>query len=164
MELREKLKITASDTHHVHLFKEGTFWKAYEGSAYLFIKFVRAYKPIRKTVKCVKSSVVSIGFPGNALESVLEDVNLISQTEDYCVVSCTEDIYSENDFLLWKDTIEEQTGAVGKQTHKCAPVVEENSLHSELIGRIRNFRIESNTPMGCMLFLLQIQQDLNGTV
>lgn len=164
MDLREKLKITTSAAQHIHLFKEGTFWKAYEGSAYLFIKFVRAYKPIRKTVKSLKSSVVSMGFPGNALESVLGDVSLISQTDNYCVVSCTEGIYSENDFLLWKDGIEEQTLIVGRQPQRCVPVVEENSLHSELIERIRNFRIESNTPMGCMLFLLQIQQDLNGTV
>lgn len=164
MELREKLKITASDTHHVHLFKEGTFWKAYEGSAYLFIKFVRAYKPIKKTVKCVKSSVVSMGFPGHVLNSILEDVHLISQTDDYCVVSCTEDTYSENDFLLWKDTIEEQPLMVGKQIQKSAPVVEEKTSHAELIERIRNFRIESNTPLGCMLFLMEIQKDLNGTV
>lgn len=160
MDLREKLGIIGSDRSSIHLFREGTFWKAYEDSAYLFIKHIRKYKPVKKTIKSLKMAVVSVGFPEKVLEDILQDVEIVSRVEDYCAIGCEQIESTEEEFHLWKERVEEQIPTIGRKEN----IRIEHIPYSDLINKIRNFRIESSTPLSCMLFLSQIQQDLNGTL
>lgn len=166
MDLREKLGIIGSDRNCIHLFREGMFWKAYEDSAYLFIKHIREYKPVKKTVKSLKMAVVSVGFPENVLENMLQDVEIVSRVEDYCVIGCGQVESTQEEFSLWKESIEEQMPAAtgGRIRDKHLNPGVESGPYPDLINKIRNFRIESSTPLSCMLFLSQIQQDLNGAL
>ncbi|MCQ2288334.1 MAG: hypothetical protein MJZ74_04485 [Muribaculaceae bacterium] len=72
--LKEILEIETQrvdDQTTIHLFQEGSFYRAYEMSAWLFTKFVSDFKVTRRMLKDKESSFVFIGFPVTSLEQRL---------------------------------------------------------------------------------------------
>ena len=65
--LSEILQNECTNTHILYFYREGVFYKAYEHSAYLFVKHVKPFQVKKRMVKSVKQEVVSIGFPINSL-------------------------------------------------------------------------------------------------
>lgn len=68
MEVSERLQMEAeaAGEGQVLLLKEGTFWKAYEHSAYTLHQMF-GFKPSLRYVKKVTQTVVSVGFPLQSL-------------------------------------------------------------------------------------------------
>lgn len=68
MEVSERLQmeVEAAGEGQVLLLKEGTFWKAYEQSAYTLHQMF-GFKPSLRYVKKVTQTVVSVGFPLQSL-------------------------------------------------------------------------------------------------
>ena len=68
MEVSERLQMEAeaAGEGQVLLLKEGTFWKAYEQSAYTLHQMF-GFKPSLKYIKKVAQTVVSVGFPLQSL-------------------------------------------------------------------------------------------------
>lgn len=56
------LSTESSNTHTLYFYREGVFYKAYERSAYLFVKYIRPFQVKKRLVKSVKQEVVSVGF------------------------------------------------------------------------------------------------------
>lgn len=54
---------------NVYLFLEGTFYKAYERSAYLLCKHVQPFKVSSRIIKDIPGPLVSVGFPKTSLEN-----------------------------------------------------------------------------------------------
>ena len=52
----------------VHIFQEGSFYRAYEWSAWLMCRFVHEFKATHRRLKGIEQSVVMIGFPVTSLE------------------------------------------------------------------------------------------------
>jgi hypothetical protein len=50
MSIDNIIKSEAINDGAIHLYLEGMFWKAYQQSAYLFVKNVVAFKVIRKFI------------------------------------------------------------------------------------------------------------------
>lgn len=65
--LSEILQNECTNAHILYFYREGVFYKAYEHSAYLFVKHVKPFQVKKRMVKSVKQEVVSIGFPTNSL-------------------------------------------------------------------------------------------------
>lgn len=61
----------SNNTRMIYFYREGVFYKAYEKSAYLFVKHVKPFRLKRRFVKSVKREVISVGFPTNSLYSFL---------------------------------------------------------------------------------------------
>lgn len=70
--LQEILSNESENTHSIYLYREGVFYKAYERSAYLFVKNVKPFMVKKRFVKSVNQEVVSIGFPTNSLHNYFE--------------------------------------------------------------------------------------------
>lgn len=70
--LKEILHKESENTHTLHFYREGVFFKAYEHSAYLFVKYVKPFMVKKRFVKSVNQEVVSIGFPTNSLHNYFE--------------------------------------------------------------------------------------------
>ena len=51
------------DAASVFLHKEGTFYRAYEWSAWLCVRYVQEFKPTRRLMKNSGESMVFVGFP-----------------------------------------------------------------------------------------------------
>lgn len=52
----------------IHLFQEGSFFRAYEWSAWLCCWFISQFKVTHRKLKNIESSVVFVGFPVASLE------------------------------------------------------------------------------------------------
>jgi hypothetical protein len=74
MTISEILKIEETNTAQIYLIKEGFFWRAYERSAYRFVKYIRNFQVIKKHIKKVNQEVCYIGFPENMLEVIISTV------------------------------------------------------------------------------------------
>lgn len=81
--IKDKLKAEERNERTIRLWPEGTFLKAYERSAYLFVKQVRNYEPRRRYVQAVGQDVVSIGFPQSVLGSLGVDHAAGARTAKY---------------------------------------------------------------------------------
>ena len=65
--LQEILALEQENQSSIYFYREGVFYKAYEQSAYLFVKYVRPFQVKKRHVKSVKQDVVFVGFPTNSL-------------------------------------------------------------------------------------------------
>jgi hypothetical protein len=48
---------------NIRLYKEGTFWIAYERSAFHFFEYVKPYKILVRHYKQLDDKIVRLGFP-----------------------------------------------------------------------------------------------------
>jgi hypothetical protein len=44
MDILRIIQLEEENLSNVHLYKEGSFWKAYERSAYLFVEYIKPYR------------------------------------------------------------------------------------------------------------------------
>jgi len=183
-DILNKLRYETENTNVIHLWLEGMFWKAYERSAYLFVHRISEYKPYKKFVRAVGGEVVAIGFPSKKLDKLLEgrSVEYIDE-KHYILNGFTVDSKELRDFQTWKKGIpafpyhiivETDASAPPKESNEKTDVFNEKSdsakntditcecktnslpeVHA-LLEDIRRFRMESATPLECMMFLAQI--------
>ena len=75
----------------VHLFQEGSFYRAYEWSAWLMCKFFHDFKVTHRHMKGVEQSVTLIGFPVTSLAKwVTQDIERHDVSDKHIILSLTE--------------------------------------------------------------------------
>jgi hypothetical protein len=62
---------TTADRMELHLWKEGTFLRAYEWSAWLGCRYLHEFKVNKRVFKGIEEPVVYIGFPETSLRKWL---------------------------------------------------------------------------------------------
>lgn len=140
------------EKHTIILYSEGIFYKAYEHSAWLACLTLGQFMTKKKFIKKVGRDVISIGFPKASLGKRIGDrktvfnestvIIFLNPNESETIADC--------DYNKWKDSIDSIADA-GQEG--CA-------LENELISQIREFPIESKTPIECMIFLSRLKQNL----
>jgi hypothetical protein len=142
-------KIIHPDVFHVHIYKEGVFWIAYEQSAYYFW-LEKGYKPTKKLIKTVGKEVVSVGFPQNILDK--------PDSIGHCLLE--KDESNVKTFLLEKpidpDAFEEWKANLEADVVRNAPVAAESTF----VEQILTFPLSDKTPLECMLFLSELKKQL----
>ncbi len=58
----ERQQVQAGQTRDVHLYKEGTFLRAYDWSAWLCCRYLHDFKVNKRTFKGIDEPVAYIGF------------------------------------------------------------------------------------------------------
>ena len=81
MHYQEITNKEAANSGEINLYLEGIFWKAYQQSAYLFVKNVVDFKLSGKFIKAISQPVVSIGFPKSSLIKLF-DKNHIEKIDE----------------------------------------------------------------------------------
>ena len=167
MNINEKLDSSLRHPSTISLFLEGTFWKAYEQSAFLFVKGIKSYKLSVKYMKVVSAHVVSLGFPNNAIGSVLAGFNYRFVNEKQVEVEMNTS-YTSAIFEEWKEeTVAAQKVVPPPVTQAVVqPVVQEvvppspakqsaaeGLLHQLLANQLLALPIDKKTPLECMQFL-----------
>jgi hypothetical protein len=164
MSIHEIVTIEDQNTGEIHLHKEGIFWKAYQQSAYLFTREVKAFKVSKKLVKAVGREVVSLGFPQQTLATYLEETQWNEIDEKHRLI--TGYSLQAEDYRGWLEslplTVKKPAGSVP---------VNEQAKHQQLtdsectaLSSLREFRVERSTPMDCMLFVVSLQKQLDGSL
>ncbi len=163
MVLQEKLAFQKQEENKIHLFKEGKFWKAYESSACLFVNHIKAYRAIKKMVKSAGMPIVSIGFPEEATEGLLAGCEVERISDNRLLVSSERFDFSQVDFEAWKRQLPfhlQETEPVGVEKPLPAP----DPVTERVLNKLKGFRVESSSPIECMLFLTSLQKELHGTI
>ena len=141
-----------SKNRDITLHKEGLFWRAYEHSAYLFVKQIKEYNLTKKFYKNVNQEVVYLGFPQNSLlkiEAICQKLKLnVTTTNKQVKISGFEGENFEK-FSQWKDSI---------------PILSriDNKNDDGIIEKIKRFNTVNKTPIECQQFIVELQNQING--
>lgn len=156
MKIEEILKLEQNNCECIILHHEGLFWRAYEQSAYRFVKHIKQYQITKKYIKSVKSDIVYCGFPQNALNDILQlsGNRNIKKEEKQIVINGFEP--DKDGFENWKSTVPVQLSESSKFS-------ESLPSNDNILNHIRNFQVISKTPIECQHFLIEIQNQINGT-
>lgn len=94
-----------TNTDSVWLYLEGSFYKAYERSAFAFCTRIKDYKVLRKESKTLGRDILYVGFPMTALDRTLG--NAMTRRVDEVVIDVMLSYpINENEFFQWRDAQE----------------------------------------------------------
>ena len=81
----------------IHLFQEGSFYRAYEWSAWLMCKFFHDFKVTHRHMKGIEQSVALIGFPVTSLSKWLpQDIERHDDVSDkHIILTLAEDTLAD---------------------------------------------------------------------
>lgn len=185
IDLLKKLELETTNVGVVHLWLEGMFWKAYEKSAYLFVQRISGYKPYKRFVHAAGGEVLAIGFPSKAFARVTDGRTLEQVDEKHCIMSgFNVDRNEMKGYYEWKQNVpsfpyavvatQEQQPATVSEEHAPVPVKPRKrqtpppvapvpapvsvvpEIENSLANELRRFRMESATPLDCMVFLAHL--------
>lgn len=152
----------------IHLFQEGSFYRAYEWSAWLVCRYIHEFKVTHRKLKGVEQSVAFIGFPVTSLGKwVGENIERHDVADKHILLRLAEDVFSdlggeesmEEVFVNWKSQqpLVEKPTKTGVVAAKPLPAVISLSVVAQ---RIMAFPIEKKSPIECYQFISEIKQQL----
>lgn len=59
----ESARLSSHVRNELHLYREGTFLRAYQWSAWLCVRYIQDFKATKRKFKNEDASVVFVGFP-----------------------------------------------------------------------------------------------------
>jgi len=144
------------DNTGIILHKEGLFWRAYEISAYLFVKNIKQYSVKKKYYKNVNKEIVYLGFPQISLNNVLQIIESknIEKSEKQIIINGFN--FELNNFEKWKDNI-----VIVEKRKDLTGFENLSGLDNMLAEKIRNFRVINKTPIECQQFIIELQSELS---
>lgn len=149
MKITEIIKIEESNTEKIYLFKEGFFWRAYERSAYRFVKYIRNFQVIKKHIKKVNQEICYIGFPENMLEVILSNqirmgrMRVLEKTKARVSIQINK-AETKEEFENWKASI-------------IIPALNDEKW---VIQKIKEYPVFAKTPLETVQFVAEIQERL----
>ena len=169
---KEQSRSEKVDYRTIHLIPEGTFYRAYEWSAWLCHRYVSQFKPTHRLLKNTEDSVVFVGFPMTSLERHTPEGATVAEQEDKTVaVILPETVFGEKgtieqlqtDFANWKKSVPLVKTKEQGTKNQDKNVKSEASVE-EVLKRILAYPIEQHSPMEAMAFLSEIKQQLSERV
>lgn len=166
----EQQRTTDAECRQVHLFQEGTFYRAYERSAWLVITYISPLKPTRRNVKGQEESIVFCGFPITSLPKYTPDGCAAIVQEDKSVTfALPETLYpqivsveaEQERFTNWKNSVPLSENKKDAHKESIIDAVRAPMRLTEIMQQILAFPIEQKTPVEAMLFLSEIKQNLS---
>ena len=170
--VEQESRQTAASRSELHLYREGTFLRAYEWSAFLACRYLHDFKVNKRQFKDIDHPVAYIGFPETSLPKwVPEGAGQRVEGEKHLVVTLPEVMVSEDldtlalAFAEWKDGIplaEHQGGKkrLPKDDDASPFDVSAHATLTAIMQRVLAFPIESKSPIESMTFLADIKQQL----
>lgn len=169
---KEQSRSEMVDYRTIHLIPEGTFYRAYEWSAWLCHRYVSQFKPTHRLLKNTEDSVVFVGFPMTSLERHTPEGATVAEQEDKTMaVILPETVFGEKvtieqlqtDFANWKKSVPLVKTKEQGTKNQDKNVKSEASVE-EVLKRILAYPIEQHSPMEAMAFLSEIKQQLSERV
>ena len=166
---KERERATIEQCAVIHLFQEGTFYRAYEWSAWLCHRYVKEFKPTHRILKDSDDSIVFVGFPLTSLERYTPEGASVAVAGEKCVDMVlpggvfAPDADAESlgeEFDAWKQGVP-MTEASKKRIAEEQGKVERQPRLTDVMHRILAYPIEQRSPMDCMAFLADIKQQIS---
>lgn len=163
---KERERTSQDQSRMLHLFCEGTFYRAYEWSAWLL---VRCFPDLKVTHRLLKGGedIVFVGFPLTSLERYTPREATVVPVDDKCVdivlppgASDTEAM--QGGFANWKQA-QPLTEASKKKEEERQQAERRNASPrlTDIMLDIMAYPIEQHSPMECMAFLSDMKQRIS---
>lgn len=167
---QEKARLQAGVRNELYLWREGTFLRAYDWSAWLACRYLHEFKVNKRQFKGVDEPVVYIGFPEASLmkwmpdgvtQTVVDEKHLMLKLPELMLSDDAETIVQN--YTEWHDAIPLTEGK--ERTRRDhggeAPTADaEPATLTAIMQRILAFPIESKSPLESMTFLAEVKQQL----
>lgn len=149
----------AKPDRSIRLVRSGTFYRAYNRSAWIFSSLISQYTVLREYVKELKDNVFYIGFPTHVMIDRIAGRKYDKTEKGYDVMLNEDDVLDETGYEAWCASIltetkdkegEERTGNVRFSGHK--------ALENYVASKISRFPLMDSTPKQCLDFLFDLQQ------
>ena len=150
----------------VRLYAEGTFYRAYEWSAWLCVRYIQDFKATKRKFKNEEEPVVFVGFPVTSLSKFTPEGSEVTIAEDKSVelllpagvFGDTADVGAlTTDFANWKQSV-----ALAESSKKDAPVAVGSSQRpgrlTDVMHQILAYPIEQKSPLESMQFLADVKK------
>ena len=153
----------------MHLVKEGTFYRAYEWSAWLMVHY---YTELKVTHRVLKSGedFAFVGFPISSLDRYTPVDSVVRETEVGVDILLPESAYAPEAspeslrevFENWKRS-QPLTEASKKRAEEEKRATERNAHPrlTDIMLRILAYSVEQHSPMECMAFLSETKQQIS---
>lgn len=164
----EQQRSTPEQWRTIRLFPEGTFYRAYEWSAWLCVRYLQDFKPTKRKFKSEDSSVVFIGFPVSSLEKYTPSGASVSVGADKsAVLTLPEEVFQgvtdagqlQTDFGDWKNSVP-QTETAKKDAAIDHSAASRPGRLTDIMHRILAYPIEQKSPLESMQFLAEIKRSI----
>lgn len=167
---KEKERGTLEQCTQVHLFREGTFYRAYEWSAWLCLRYFTELKVTHRLLKGGED-IVFVGFPITSLDRYTPKGAAVLPSGDKSIeMTLPSDVFAHDvdgdslrmSFEDWKQC--QPLTEVSKKKVEEERVRTERNAHprlTDIMLRILAYPIEQHSPMECMSFLGDIKQQIS---
>lgn len=143
----------------IRLVTSGEFVRAYNRSAWLFYCCISKYKVIRKFSKPQQKDVYFLGFPVSKLLE-LANGRVCTKTDfGYDVTLKPEELPAEEGYEAW--TKEVPVEAASRAEAAAVPLTG-RELEGAVCRKIREFPLETKTPVETLVFLSEMRRLLIG--
>lgn len=152
MKIQEKLQAEQSRADGTILFiGEGSFYKAYQGSAWLACGLLHRFKVFRRFVRKAGCAVVYIGFPKSSLEKFVSGRRYEMKGDTVQVFLNDDEPGLSEDYASWLASI--PITYLNNSTEK------QDSLRA-LCQKVLDYPLEESTPMACVVFLAELRKQI----
>lgn len=165
---KEKERDTIEQCTVIHLFREGTFYRAYEWSAWLSARYFTELKITHRLLKGGED-IVFVGFPLTSLNRYTPTGTMVLPTGDKSVeIRLSANVFSpdadieslQTGFSNWKQS-QPLTESSKKKVEE--RTIAERNAHPRLTDvmlQILAYPIEQHSPMECMAFLADMKKQI----
>lgn len=165
----EKERTDAIRKRTIFFYPDGSFYRAYEWSAWLCVRYLRQFKITRRRIKSIDSDMLFIGFPKSSLDKFrIDGAEMNTSNEQHVSLILPEEMVLpdlggtlEEEFTNWRETI---PLTEAKESKKDSPGLTTSSQPVSLTGimrKILSFPVEKKTPIDSMLFLIELKEELS---
>ena len=150
---------TEVESGKVRLITSGEFVRAYNHSAWLFYCCISKYKVIRKFSKPRQENIYFLGLPVSKLLELINGRVCAKTDFGYDITLKPEEIPAEEGYEAW--TKEIPVEEVSRAEVSALPL-SGRELESAVCKKIREFPLETKTPVEAVVFLSEMRKALLG--
>ena len=143
----------------IRLITSGEFVRAYNHSAWLFYCCISKYKVIRKYSKSRQENIYFLGFPVNKLLELINGRVCEKTDFGYDITLKPEEIPAEDGYETWMKEVPVE--AASRADASALPLAG-RELDSAVCKKIREFPLETKTPVEAVVFLSEMRKLLIG--
>lgn len=167
---KERSRSGIAEKRKILLFREGSFLRAYEWSAWLCCKFAGELKVTKRQIKGIDEPVAYIGFPPTSIEKFTpQGASIEPQSDGNMVLTLSEESLAEADlqtltaeYEQWKNELPliengKKNRAFAEDSKFDLPFAQPTSV-SFLLHRILSYPVELRSPVDNLQFISELKQ------
>lgn len=159
----ERQRSTDVQQRQIHLYADGSFYRAYEWSAWLCSIYIKQFQVTRRFVKSADADMLFVGFPQTSLTRFLpENCKAEEQEDGHLLIKLPDSLMKgekdrTEDYANWKNTI---PMAEAKDKKPQPTLADRPVSMTGVMKKVMAYNVLEHTPIESMQFIQDIQRKL----